>query len=415
MKKIGILISIFSMFILTGCSNENLVNDYFENKKSDDIEVLWDVLDIYDDFIKYHYDTFAQNTYGNESIDTLDEYVYVDFKNTINRDDLINYELTDNRSYLEGSLSYTYLEVSNHKDFVNEHCENIKEGIKCDGQNADEYFTYYVNDEDAYILYGQIVNEYSVYKHSMYFYTNEDGKKVFDYTLESKSSDLVLPTDNIFRSILVEDQGETQYTCWNYNDEDGNIGLEYGYRDDTDGSYVSIMVNNYQMYNIHYFDPIKSIYYKASIDQNIVIMNDLEVYDGHIMLAKMNPLRGYFKINMMPIDGWDYITKIDGYDYPVNYEMPIVGLSINDPMIVHLESRTGEYVYYEFNQFGEVVPEDILDLSRFNLESPYTLAFYLDEVDDFSHTYQSLIEEANMDESFENLTAHFDEILGLNR
>lgn len=414
MKKIGILISIFSMFILTGCSNKDLVNDYFENKKSDDIEVLWDVLDIYDDFIKYHYDTFAQNTYGNESIDTLDEYVYVDFKNTINRDDLINYELTDNRSYLEGSLSYTYLEVSNHKDFVNEHCENIKEGIKCDGQNADEYFTYYVNNEDAYILYGQIVNEYSVYKHSMYFYTNEDGKKVFDYTLESKSSDLVLPTDNIFRSILVEDQGETQYTCWNYNDEDGNIGLEYGYRDDTDGSYVSIMVNNYQMYNIHYFDPIKSIYYKASIDQNIVIMNDLEVYDGHIMLAKMNPLRGYFKINMMPIDGWDYITKIDGYDYPVNYEMPIVGLSMYDPMIVHLESRTGEYVYYEYSHFGEVVPDDILDLSRFNLESPYSLAFYLDEVDDFSNHYQSLIEDANMNDSFENLTTNFKEILDLN-
>jgi hypothetical protein len=133
------------------------------------------------------------------------------------------------------------------------------------------------------------------------------------------------------------------------------------------------------------------------------------------MLAKMNPLRGYFKINMMPIDGWDYITKIDGYDYPVNYEMPIVGLSINDPMIVHLESRTGEYIYYEYSHFGEVVPDDILDLSRFNLESPYSLAFYLDEVDDFSQTYQSLIEDANMDESFENLTAHFDEILGLNR
>jgi hypothetical protein len=415
MKKLIMAVIFLFVLSLSSCTDKNLTNDFFENGKSDDIDVLWDVLDIYDDFIEYHYDTFAQNTYGNESIDTLDEYVYVDFRSTIHRDDLINYELTDNRSYLEGSLSYTYLEVSNHKDFVNENCENIKEGIKCDGQNDNEYFTYYLNDEDAYIIYGQVVNEYLMYKHKMYFYTNEDEKKVFDYTLESISTDLMLPSDQIFRSILVENEGETQYTCWNYNDEDGNIGLEFGYRDDVDGSYVSIMVNKYQMYNIHYFDPIKEIYYKASIDQDIVTMNDLEVYDGHIMLAKMNPLRGYFKINMMPIDGWDYITKIDGYDYPVKYEMPIVGLSMDNPMIVHLESRTGEYVYYEYSHFGEVVPEDILDLSRFYLESRYTLAFYLDEVDDFSHTYQSLIEDANMDESFETLTTHFDEILGINR
>jgi hypothetical protein len=414
MKKIIMVVIFLFVISLSSCTDKNLTNDFFENGKSDDIDVLWDVLEIYDDFIKYHYDTFAHGTYKNENIDSLDEYVHVEFRNTIHRGDLINYELTDNRSYLEGSLSYTYLEVSNHKDFVNENCENIKEGIKCDGQDDNEYFTYYVNDEDAYIIYGQVVNEYSYYKHKMYFYMNEDNKKVFDYTLESISSDLMLPSDQIFRSILVEDEGETQYTCWNYNDEDGNIGLEFGYRDDVDGSYVSIMVNKFQMYNIHYFDPIKEIYYKASIDQDIVTMNDLEVYDGNIMLAKMNPLRGYFKINMMPIDGWDYITKIDGYEYPVNYEMPIVGLSMDNPMIVHLESRTGEYVYYEYSHFGEVVPDDILDLSRFNLESPYALAFYLDEVDDFSNHYHSLIEDANMNDSFENLTTNFKEILDLN-
>jgi hypothetical protein len=87
---------------------------------------------------------------------------------------------------------------------------------------------------------------------------------------------------------------------------------------------------------------------------------------------------------------------------------------MDNPMIVHLESRTGEYVYYEYSHFGEVVPDDILDLSRFNLESPYALAFYLDEVDDFSNHYHSLIEDANMNDSFENLTTNFKEILDLN-
>ena len=119
------VIFLFVLF-LSSCTDKNLTNDFFENGKSDDIDVLWDILDSYDDFIKYHYDTFAHGTYKNENIDTLDEYVHVDFRSTIHRGDLINYELTDNRSYLEGSLSYTYLEVSNHKDFVNENCETLK-------------------------------------------------------------------------------------------------------------------------------------------------------------------------------------------------------------------------------------------------------------------------------------------------
>lgn len=411
MKKIGILMMIFSMFMMTGCSNENLVNDLFDNKKSDDIDVLWDVIDQYDGFIDNHYNTYAKKTYGNESIDTHDNYVSVNLEGIIYKNDLLNYELTDNRSYVEGSLSYTYLEISKHKDFVSDYCQNIKEGIQCDGDNPDEYFTYYVNDNQAYILYGQIVNEYLVYRHEMFFYTNEDEKKVFEYKVESISSDTYLPADHLFKSIVVENQGETYYTIWNFNDEDGNVGLKYIYHDFLDESWLSVSVNRLKMYQIKFFDPDKETYYEASVDSTSITLYNLEVYDGHILLVKMDPHRGYYKLNMMAIDGWDSISEIEDYDYPKNYEMNLEGLSIHDPMIVHLESRSGEYVYYEYNAFREEVPSDVLDLSRFGLESPYTLQFYLDEVDTFNSIYQGLIEEAHMDGSFETILASFEEAL----
>jgi hypothetical protein len=401
------------MFILTGCSNENLVNDYFENKKSDDIEVLWDVLDIYDVFISDQYETYSKTSYGHENIDVSDNYIPANFDNIVNKNDLVNYELTDNRSYLVGSLSYTYLEVSKHKDFVNEHCENIKEGIKCDGQNDDEYFTYYVNEDNAYILYGQIVNEYLVYQHEMYFYINEDGKKVFDYKVLSLSSDPFLPSNHAFRSIVIEDEGETSYTCWNFDDEEENVGLKYSYQDFQDGSLISINANRYLMYQINYFNPEKDIYYKGSIESNVVTMLDLEVYDDSILLVKMNPPRGYYKLNMMPIDGWDTILEIDDHDYPKNYKMVIEGLSMYSPMIVHLEDRTGEYIYYEYSAFREEVPNDILDLSRFGLSSPYTHQFYSNEVDYFNSNYPGLLEDADMNGTFQNILIEFEEILGI--
>jgi hypothetical protein len=413
MKKIGILICMISVFMLTGCSNENLVNDFFDNKKSDDIEVLWDVMDTYDAFIKDQYETYAKTSYGNESIEISDSYLPVTFNNIINKSDLLNYELTDNRSYIEGSLSYTYLEMSNHKNFVNDHCQNIKEGIQCDGDNSDEYFTYYVNDNQVYILYGQVINAYLTYRYEMHFYINENGKKVFDFIVISMSSDLYLPANNVYRSIVVEDEGETYYTCWNFDDEEGNVGLEYTYHDFQEGSWLSVIVNRFEMYQINYFDPEKDIYYRSNIDSNVITFLDLEVYDDHILLAKMNPLKGYYKLNMMPISGWDKIVEIDDQDYPKNYELFVEGSSINDSMIVHLESRTGEYIYYEYRVIREEVPNDILDLSRFGLSSPYTLQFYLDEVAYFTATYPSLLEDANMNESFDNILLHFKEILNI--
>ena len=55
MKKICLLILLLSMFMLSSCSNENLANAFFDNEKSDEISVLWEVI--------HEYDTFVHNVY----------------------------------------------------------------------------------------------------------------------------------------------------------------------------------------------------------------------------------------------------------------------------------------------------------------------------------------------------------------
>ena len=407
MKKICLLIMFFSLFMLSSCSDENLVNEYFENKKSDDIEVFWDVVDSYDDFIKNHYSTYSKTAYDHESIDVLNNYVPTSFNQLVEKDDLINYELTDNRSYLEGSLSYTYLEVSKHKEFVNDSCQYIKEGIICEGDTENQYFSFYVDGLNAYMTYGQVVNEYNSYQYEMYFYVNEDGKKVFEFFLKTISSDPFLPANHTYKSTLIEDQEETIYTCWNCDSEDDNIGLEYTYHNFQDQTYLSVMVNAYKMYNIHYYDSSKQTYYNAQVEPMRITMNTIEVYDGDIMLVKLNPDRGYYKLNMMPIDGWSSLYEIDDHDYPKNYELIIDHNASSEPMIVHLESRTGEYVYYEYNTFREEVPQDILDLSRFGLESPYDRDFYDHEVSYFESRYYDLLEDIDMLGAFEIISDNF--------
>ena len=125
------------------------------------------------------------------------------------------------------------------------------------------------------------------------------------------------------------------------------------------------------------------------------------------MLVKLNPDRGYYKLNIMPIDGWSSLYEIDDHDYPKNYELIIDHNASSEPMIVHLESRTGEYVYYEYNTFREEVPQDILDLSRFGLESPYDRDFYDHEVSYFESRYYDLLEDIDMLGAFETISDNF--------
>jgi hypothetical protein len=403
------------MLSLSSCSSsEALKNDFFENKKSDDIQTLWELVDTYDEFINDSYLTYSKTAYGNEAINTLSAYVPVDFDGVVYKEDLINYQLTDNRNYLEGSLSYSYLEVSKHKDFVSQQCQDIKEGMTCLGETEDEYFTYFVDDGKAYMSYGQVVNSYTTYQYEMLFYTNEDDKKVFEFLVKSISSEPVLPGNNVYKTILVEDEGETSYTCLNCDDEDGNVGLKYAYKNFLDGTYVSVLANKNKLYQVKYFDVDKQTYYNAEVELTDITMNYIEVYDESIMLVKMNPERGYYKLNMIPIDGWDRIYEIDGNDYPTNYELIRSNTSTSETMTVHLETRTGEYIYYEYSNFKEVVPNDILDLSRFELESPYDLQFYSSEVEYFSTIAQDLIEEAGMADPFETLLLDYKEYLRLN-
>ena len=404
MKKIMVVFLFVFMITLSGCNrSEALSNDYFENDKSDDISVLWEVVHEYDTFIYDAYEQHLGTTYPRwmGSIQHLNDYILYDQTGKIYKEDMINYELTDNRSYLiEGSNLYYYLYESWHSSFQDMYCKDIKEGVKCyDGDELD-YLLYYVDDNQAYIEYRGTVNNFSVHLEKMYFYTNEFDDKVFEYTHSVKDVDQVT-YEYIKKTTLIEGEGETSYACeyCHLGDETGN--MYYSNVNFLSGSRIHVTHIDGDSYEIKFYNgQTQEFYWGVSHNDDLRLLS-YEVYDGNIKLAELNVNYGRFWINLNAVDGWSYIEEATTDQITPQYHLYDENEILIDDILVRLEVTEGDYVYYAYEGIYGSVPDDILSMSRFGLETPYSLNYYLEKELYFEHIYPLLIEQAHFERTID--------------
>ena len=397
---------LFVIFItLTGCSSsERLANDYFDNEKSDDISVLWDVVSEYDMFIRESYDTYLSSTYPDDPISTiqlLDDYVLYDQTGKIYKEDMINYELTDNRSYLsEESNVYYYLNESWISFFEDMYCQGIKEGVKCYDSDELNYLLYYVDGNQAYIEYRSTVNNFIVHLEKMYYYTNAFEDKVFEYTHHVKAIDQVA-YDYIKKTTLIEGEGEISYACENCHLGDGTGEMYYSNVNFLSGSRIHVMQIDDDSSEIKFYNGQTQEFYWGVAHGGESRLISYEVYDGNIKLAELNVNYGRFWINLNALDGWSYIEKAET-DLPITqYHLYDDQEVVIDDILVRLAVTQGDYVYYVYEGSYGSVPNDILNMSKFGLEAPYSLEYNLQKELYFEHVYQLLLEQAHFERTID--------------
>jgi hypothetical protein len=403
MKKLMMISIMLFLIMLTGCSrSEVLSNDYFDNEKSDDISVLWDVVQEYDRFISNSYHNHLRSTYPMDmrSIQHLNDYILYDQTGKIYKEDMINYELTDNRSYfIEGSDLYYYLFESWISVFENSYCEAIKEGVKCYDEDELDYLLYYVDGNQAYVEYRQTINNFQVHLEKMYYYTNVFEDKVFEYTHYVKDVDQV-EYEYIRKTTLIEGEGEVSYACEYCDLREETGDLYYSNVNFTSGSRIHVTHIDDDSYQIKFYNGQTQEFYWGFVQGEESRLISYEVYDGNIKLAELNVNYGRFWINLNALDGWSYIEKAETDQTIPHYHLYDENEELIDDILVRLAVSEGDYVFYEYRGDYGSVPEDILNMSRFGLEAPYTLDYHLQKELYFEHVYQLLLEQAHFDRTF---------------
>ncbi|AUD63794.1 hypothetical protein BK010_09395 [Tenericutes bacterium MO-XQ] len=408
MKKITIFLIVLFMFSLSGCkNNDHLTNDYFENEKSDDIEVLMDIINEYDAFIHDNYNQYLGTTYPRQfgSVQGLNDYVLYDQNEKIYKDDMINYDLTDNRSYL---IEYSDIQYYLYESRITAYCDDIKEGIKCYDDKELYYLLYYVDGNEAYVEYSSVVNGYTVHLEKMYYYTNELEEKVFEYTHQAKNVDEI-DYKYITKTTLIEDVGEVSYTCSSCNVSERTGWLDYSSVSFTNMSRKYIYQGSNDAYLIKFLNGVTNEFYWGIVNDDVSNLIVYEVYRGHIKLVEMNPINGTFIINLNALDGWSYIEESET---PRLYHIYDENEILIDNLLVGLAVTEGDFVFYEY-EGASPVPDDILNMSTYGLEAPYSMEYYLNQKEYFDHVYPLLLDGAHMDRTFEMSYDYFMKMLDI--
>lgn len=416
MKKITVIILFLLILSLSACKNQDhLINDYFENEESDDISILWDVVHEYNRFISDSYQQYLRSTYPLEtrSVQHLNDYILYDQTGKIYKEDMINYELTDNRSYLiEGSDIYFYLFDSWISIFEGLYCDDIQEGVKCYGSNETEYLMYYVSGDEAYVEYNQIINGLNEHLQKMYYYINELEEKVFEYTHYQKDIDQI-EYDSITKTTLIEGLGEVAYTCGSCNLNERTGWLKYSAVNFFTGGRKYIYHFEDDSYMIKLLNGRTNEFYWGFVDEDEAELVSYEAYDGHIKLVELNPFKRSFKINLNALDGWSYIEKLDANQTGLDYQLYDENELLIDNILVRLAVIEGDYVYYDYEGEESVIPNDILNMSRFGLDAPYSMDYFLDQEEYFMHIYPLILENAHMDRTFNMSYNYFMKMMDL--
>lgn len=416
MKKITLIMLLLLILSLSGCSNkEHLINAYFVNEEDDDISVLWDVLNEYDRFISDSYEQYLGSTYPRDtrSIQHLNDYVLYDQTGKIYKEDMINYDLTDNRSYLiEGSDIYFYRFDSWISIFEDLYCDDIQEGVKCYATDQIQYLLYYVDGDEAYVEYNDVINGTSEHLQKMYYYTNELNEKVFEYTHYNRDIDQI-EYDYITKTTLIEGVGEIAYTCALCNISERTGWLKYSAVNFFTGDRKYIYQGEDDFYMIKLLDGRTNKFYWGTVSEGQGYLELFEAYEGKIKLVELNPFRRRFTINLNALDGWSYIEKQDAHPYELNYHLYDENELLIDNILVRLVVTEGDYAYYDYDGEDSIIPDDILNMSRFGLEAPYSMDYFLDQEQYFMHIYPLILEIAHMDRTFDMSYNYFMKMMDL--
>lgn len=412
MKKILLLFCTVVLVVsLVGCKDQSMLeNEYFENTENDSLE---DALELYSSNgwnIADYYEETYRKPYTERALQYNDDYIRVPHSDSYYRYEFINYHLSDDRAY----LSYTELWFFGDQDrymnsFIDYDCDKISEGEVCTNEGNTKSFSFQMDGENLLINYTVINYGYTKESYEIYFYSTTESALNLEFRVyEETTRDGETYEERTYTKFVYRKYEEE----YKYSNRVGSSSLgvvEYRYYDiDTMDLFTYSQWDDRQ--NIEVFDKeTNELFDLTKNDQNDYYFGYSE-FVRNTLKVQYIPLGNYFRINLSEVDGWD---RIDYEDNSHKYKVYYGDLLVSEDLFVNLERFDGEYVYMDYHDNEIEVTDDILSLSRYNLDSGYSLS-YFDEKQSYAESiFDDLIEQYGFDNSIENNISTFLDIIDI--
>ena len=388
MKKLLILFLLLLTVPLTGCAN--LSDEYFPNETKNSMEEAMALFKTYSDHLENYYDEHYPK--GVTDITEDERYIAVDtYKDTYSRDELLNYDLTDNRMFLViNEFEFVLYKLDEIYSFGVDECSKTPEGKLCKIEgllDTDNAIMFQMEGTDI-VLELIITSDIKVYTHTYYFRYEED-KVTLDYSFTTEvlsSSEITsyrntyYKEDEVQKSYFKETGFDIEGKYLEYQEEynliTGDFTRKHEGKDDCDLWYYNS--SNNELYYIH------------KVNEDYEGFN-YTVFNGKKEQIKYYSDRELYWVNFSEIPGWDYLVRKDNSSY---FEM-YLNNEIPEGLTVAIQFRYGEYVYGEFSK--EELTDDVLNLSKFGLSLPYSNQFFADKESFIIDNFNTILEDAGME------------------
>jgi len=412
MKKVLMILFFVLMFTFSGCSANHLKNPYFENKKQNTFEEVYDVFFDYIQRITTTMETYYPRPYSDREMYHEDGYITTAdiFDEDIYRHEFYNYHLSDDRLYMSDSQLYYVMGQSTAlSGLVNsyQYCDNIKEGKSCvETEDTDhggfvKYgLLYYMEDENLYLDYMYTVNQSDLYHFVFYFYQDQFTlRDTMEMTLhisgvKELSYDMMSYTKLEFGNSIEE------YVCHDCDLNDASAGsLEYMYTKFKEGhlpySYETSNVETFihlELYDTlyddfirgDYFDGLKGELFSSQANNGFYETEKYAKYIRNTLVVEYSS--SYYKINLNEVLGWDLLMKLpDQYN---QYHLQYGDAILSDQYVVGIEREHSEYAYFEIES---PQTDAVLSLDIFGLDTPYNLAYFNEKFEEGTTQFEAML------------------------
>ncbi len=394
MKRLFIVALLLVVLPLAGCTK--LSNEYFENNTLNHVD---DAMDLFEGYTNHMMEYYIENyPIISEMFDikTADSYIpFTGSLDSIQRHELLNYHLTDNRGYLVNNHMTTVLEqIAYIYSFGISECPNAKEDKVC---TSDELpgtsIRVLMEDKEVIVEYTKIVDtEYYTQYKATYFYhfRYEEELLVLDFSYEETSID----TDEAYLSMYL------------YYKENTVEQSKYRTHYESDNSYYKEVEINFNLLSMDYTKKVEThesasiSYYNNENNEKFSIEVEngdyrnfaYTIYNGTKKIVSLINDKTLYAVNFSEVAGWDFLELTSGEnEYNIYYN----NIQIED-LTVFLNTYSGEYVFQNFKT-ETTFDDDLLSLSKFGLSLPYDTQYFEDKENYFMDNIDKIIHEANIE------------------
>ena|GEM_PF-1587218 len=425
MKKTILVIQLFIIAIsLSGCSNNQLDNDFFENTSEESFDEFYKVYSKKLSLANEQLDFYYPRPYQEEVMWFEDGYLNAQLfnKDEVYKHEFYNYSLSDDRQFMRFSKLYYLDELSLSRIVLEESFDDIKEGVEYynssqtnDGKTVKSGLQFFIDDEELYYEFMYTINTTTLYHYVFHFYTNESWDDVMEMTLHI--SDVSETSyESMSYTKLISGKSEEVYVCNNCdvnNPEEGS--LEYMYTkfreydsddyqrfDESDiESYFRVQFLKEHDYGT-IFNGLTGERYDVSENDEGYSTNAYYEYIRDTNLVSYTPY--HFTVNMYEILGWDKLVEIDIPNEYNTYQLYYGDELLSDEYYGSIVFDHSEYPYFdyhtEFNSETQILDE-IITLDIFGLSSGYSKSYFNDKFQQGSDLYLQELGKHNIDKDYE--------------